>query len=184
MGEAKRRRASASHLGGPAQYCDLGSGELRAARDGGDLEAYLASRCSSGPPSVPCKGCATCCYHEHVDVDPEKERPEDLPYLLTEPDPEGGLRLQHRSDGGCIHLGDNGCTIYEHRPNACRMYDCRIFTLFGVLDGMGGGRHTPMWVFDAPTQSKRRSCNLPTRRAGCWRRRNSSRRGKTGMREH
>jgi uncharacterized protein len=29
-------------------------------------------------------------------------------------------------------LGATGCTIYEHRPRACRVYDCRVFAASGV----------------------------------------------------
>jgi len=29
-------------------------------------------------------------------------------------------------------LGESGCSIYEHRPRACRVYDCRVFAATGV----------------------------------------------------
>lgn len=29
-------------------------------------------------------------------------------------------------------LIDGGCSIYEHRPRTCRMYDCRVFAAAGV----------------------------------------------------
>jgi len=29
-------------------------------------------------------------------------------------------------------LLDGGCSIYEHRPRACRAYDCRIFAATGI----------------------------------------------------
>ena len=151
MGEAKRRHKK--EIGDQTQYLDLGSGELRPAKEGGDLGAYLAPIERGEKSPVPCNGCVTCCYHEHVDVDPEKERQEDFAHLLTEPHPDGGLQLQHQVDGACIHLGESGCAIYEHRPQACRAYDCRLFSPFGVADGMAGGRHTPTWLF---TTSSRR----------------------------
>lgn len=34
-------------------------------------------------------------------------------------------RLKSRPQGGCIYLGDYGCTIYEKRPEMCRVFDCR-----------------------------------------------------------
>jgi hypothetical protein len=29
-------------------------------------------------------------------------------------------------------LGEAGCSIYAHRPRACRVYDCRVFVATGV----------------------------------------------------
>ena len=60
--------------------------------------------------------------------------------------------LRKRPDGACIHLGDNGCSIYEHRPQSCRRYDCRIWSLFGMTDGVDGDRHTPAWVWRPRTR--------------------------------
>jgi hypothetical protein len=77
MGEAKRRRATA------LQYCDLITGEPYAAKDGGDVEAYLDRWGRNERPPVPCNGCTTCCYHSHVDVYPDQERPEDLSHMST-----------------------------------------------------------------------------------------------------
>ena len=56
-------------------------------------------------------------------------------------------RSRFRGDGACVHLGDGGCSIYEHRPATCRRYDCRIFSLFGTGDNVEGGRYTPAWIF-------------------------------------
>ena len=30
-------------------------------------------------------------------------------------------------------LGANGCTVYDHRPRGCRVFDCRLFAATGVL---------------------------------------------------
>jgi hypothetical protein len=51
-------------------------------------------------------------------------------------------------------LGDDGCTIYEHRPRACRTYDCRVFAAAGVeveSDKVLLGRRVRRWRFDHPT---------------------------------
>ena len=154
MGEAKRR-SHAKELGVPAQYREVSSGELRPAKYGGDLKDYFTRWTKGDPSPVPCNGCVTGCYHEHFDIYPEREKPEDFAHLLTDVAPDGQLELQHRPDGACIHLGENGCAIYEHLPHACRKYDCRVFPLFSLCDGMGGGRQTPMWIFDAPTRQAR-----------------------------
>jgi len=34
--------------------------------------------------------------------------------------------------GRCPMLVDGACSIYEHRPMACRAYDCRVFAATGV----------------------------------------------------
>ena len=80
MGEARRRQTAERQ----PQYCDLTTGELRPARDGGDPEVYLDSMVQGQQPPVPCNGCTTCCYHTRVDVYLDQERPEDLPHLDTE----------------------------------------------------------------------------------------------------
>jgi Fe-S-cluster containining protein len=148
MGEAKRRQAAAVST---TQYYDLGADELRPAKVGGDPEVLIRRMARREFPPVPCNGCVECCYHTRVEVDPDLERPEDLAWLATEPDPEGGLRLRKRPDGACIHLGSRGCTIYEHRPLACRRYDCRVFALFGVSDAYSGDHHAPAWAFQPCT---------------------------------
>lgn len=148
MGEAKRRQATTMQT---TQYYDLGADELRPAKVGGDPEVLIRRMARREFPPVPCDGCVECCYHTRVEVNPDLERPEDLAYLATEPDPEGGLRLRKRPDGACIHLGKSGCSIYDHRLLACRRYDCRVFTLFGVSDAYSGDHHAPAWAFQPCT---------------------------------
>src|SRR4029077_2894926 len=86
--------------------------------------------------TVPCDGCTTCCHHGRIEVLPWLEIPEHLAHLDTEPDPDGcspdSLKLKRRQDGACIHLGDNGCTVYGHRPTVCRVYDCRYAAFSGI----------------------------------------------------
>ena len=38
-------------------------------------------------------------------------------------------------DGLCPMLVANKCSIYEHRPQTCRAYDCRIFAAAGIPAG-------------------------------------------------
>jgi hypothetical protein len=151
MGEAKRRRNA------PATGLMLNqmTGEMVTARLAGDPEAFVAS-CSAGTNAsrVPCGGCTECCYHKHVEVYPNQERPEDLPHLSYEADSESasGWRLRTRADGACIHLGEHGCTVYEHRPRACRRYDCRVWSWLGASDTFDGGHSSPAWVFEPRTR--------------------------------
>jgi hypothetical protein len=47
--------------------------------------------------------------------------------------------LGYDERGHCPLLVDGACSIYEHRPRACRTYDCRVFAATGVdLDDDGG----------------------------------------------
>lgn len=153
MGEAKRRREAESK---GVAYKDVLTGEIRTARYAGDPMAYInqmatetdaAARGDRVESSVPCAGCNACCYYQKVDVKPDRERPEDLAKLDVVRGEDGGLQLRRREDGACIHLGAEGCTVYDHRPEACRRYDCRAFSLTGVLDSYAGGRGAPLWIF-------------------------------------
>ncbi len=57
---------------------------------------------------VPCNGCTLCCQWGY--------RAEMLC-----PDPS----LTWKDNGDCEHLSEHGCLIYEERPQACRVGDCR-----------------------------------------------------------
>jgi Putative zinc- or iron-chelating domain len=100
--------------------------------------------------SVPCAGCTQCCHAPWIRVDPSVERQEDLDHLDIVSDPgQGGPMLRKAANGACVHLGPKGCSVYEHRPRACRMYDCRLFAIAGTLDNftdMGAG-FSPPWAF-------------------------------------
>ena len=106
----------------------------------GDLGASVA---------VPCAGCSACCWAKYIEVEPELERPEDLAVLNVAPNPDkGGFMLAKRPDGACGHLdAERGCTVYEHRPRACRLYDCRLFAITGVADRFDDEHVSPIWVF-------------------------------------
>jgi hypothetical protein len=151
MGEAKRRRAL---LGAemPGVRIDYRTGEAVEApvRYGGNAAAILER-----PGEVPCRGCTACCYHPFVDVYPEKERPEDLAHLDLVRREDGAVALRKRADGACVHLGAAGCTVYRHRPRACRRYDCRSYAMVGVLDRYDGDRTSPGWRFDNRTRRQR-----------------------------
>ncbi|MGE5604260.1 MAG: YkgJ family cysteine cluster protein [Bacteroidota bacterium] len=53
-------------------------------------------------------------------------------------------------------LIDGKCSIYEHRPQTCRNYDCRIFTAAGILADEAGKdlitRRIRRWKFSYPTR--------------------------------
>jgi Fe-S-cluster containining protein len=63
--------------------------------------------------------------------------------------------LGYDERGHCPMLIDGRCSIYEHRPRTCRIYDCRIFPAAGLaLDGEEKvliARRAGRWRFRYPT---------------------------------
>jgi hypothetical protein len=153
MGEAKRRRSRIGENVG--LVVEPRTGKSCAALYAGRQGEFLASfnRTAGAARSVPCNGCVACCYHPCVDVDPDQERADDLAHLDLVSHPKGGLALRKREDGACVHLGPIGCTVYAHRPRACRSYDCRIYSVIGVADHYDNDQTAPGWVFDVVTET-------------------------------
>lgn len=74
--------------------------------------------------NVPCGDCNRCCISLTPYLTPtEFESGEYIWTLLTGPNGEPCIAIP-RTERGCIYY-DNGCTIYEKRPLACRQFDCR-----------------------------------------------------------
>jgi Fe-S-cluster containining protein len=86
---------------------------------------------------VPCGGCTACCTSSqfvHIGPD-ETDTLAHIPAALLFPAPRmprGHVLLGYDERGHCPMLIDSQCSIYEHRPAACRTYDCRIFPAAGV----------------------------------------------------
>jgi hypothetical protein len=179
MGEAKRKIARQAKVGAPTFYLDAMTGKPATAKQGGDPEAFFKQKVedveTGGDASVPCAGCRECCYYDKVEI----HTGEDTTFLKTEIR-DGELVLQRRPDGACVHLGDNGCTVYEHRPDACRKYDCRVFSVFGVGDRFEGEHRSPTWAFTP--RSKEGRCLLAAHQlAGLMGLREVNRSGKSWM---
>jgi hypothetical protein len=108
----------------------------------GDFSAWLARlrealRTGAGT-DVPCGECCACCSTAHfVHVGPDEHEVLDLvPRELQYPAPglpAGYVVLPYDERGRCPMLAADGtCTIYEHRPRTCRVYDCRLFAAAGI----------------------------------------------------
>jgi Fe-S-cluster containining protein len=107
----------------------------------GELSSWLvgmqAALRGERDADVPCGGCTACCRSSqfvHIEPD-ETDALAHIPAALRFPAPgrpKGHVVLGYDDHGRCPMLGDHGCTIYEHRPRACRTYDCRIFTATGI----------------------------------------------------
>jgi Fe-S-cluster containining protein len=42
--------------------------------------------------------------------------------------------MGYDQDGNCPMFTGGGCSIYEHRPRTCRVYDCRLFAALGRVN--------------------------------------------------
>lgn len=83
---------------------------------------------------VPCGSCVTCCERLAPHLSPEEVASGLYPISLVQPSPEqiannpdvGVIVTLHKlKDGGCGMLINGRCSIYNHRPKACRQFDCR-----------------------------------------------------------
>lgn len=73
---------------------------------------------------VPCGECNQCCITLTPYLTPEEfESGQYIWTLLTGPENTPCIAIP-RTDRGCIYY-NNGCTIYDKRPLACRQFDCR-----------------------------------------------------------
>jgi Fe-S-cluster containining protein len=115
-------------------------GAVPGVRDAGEfgvwLGAFRASLEGGADADVPCDGCTACCRSgKLIAVGPdEKDALAHIPADCLRPMPgePGRLILEHGSDGTCSQLIEGRCTVYAHRPQACRAYDCRIFPAAGL----------------------------------------------------
>jgi Fe-S-cluster containining protein len=138
-----------------------------AALPAGGFSAWLARIESAidgrATAEVPCHGCTACCTSSqfvHIGPD-ETDTLAHIPSELLFPAPRlprGHVVLGYDERGHCPMLVDNRCTIYEHRPRACRTYDCRVFPAAAVSvdeDKPLIAERVRRWRFDHPTESDR-----------------------------
>jgi uncharacterized protein len=111
---------------------------IDAGRFGAWLDAFLTARDSSSGTQVPCGGCTACCRARqfvHVEAE-EAETLARIPAELLFPAPghgDGTRVMGYDASGACPMLQEGRCTIYAHRPRACRSYDCRVYAAAGIV---------------------------------------------------
>ncbi len=109
-----------------------------------------------GGADVPCGDCVGCCVSAYfIPI-----RPEDRAALANIPAqhlisaPQGKLMMEYLADGSCPMLRAGQCSIYQHRPQTCRDYDCRIFAAAGIAAGGADkvviNRRVRAWRFTYP----------------------------------
>jgi Fe-S-cluster containining protein len=110
-------------------------------RPAGDFGTWLDGMVSAvrdeRESDVPCDGCTACCEaSQFVHIAPdETDTLAHIPAALRFPAPglpAGHVVLGYDEHGRCPMLTAGGCSIYAHRPRACRTYDCRVFPAAGV----------------------------------------------------
>jgi hypothetical protein len=141
-----------------------------AALDAGSFSAWLADTEAvlrgEQDAVVPCAGCTACCRSsQFVHVGPDEvDALAHIPAPLLFPAPRlpaGHRVLGYDARGACPMLVDDRCSIYEHRPRACRSYDCRVFPAAGVDADAGDatkveiGARARRWRFDLSTSGDR-----------------------------
>lgn len=134
--------------------------------DAGPYSPWLAStirarRLPTVGADVPCGTCSGCCRASlFIHIGPsETEALAHIPRALLFPAPglpEGHVLMGYDEKGHCPMWRAEGCSIYAHRPQTCRDFDCRIFTATGIA--VGGPAQSPIaervaqWRFTYPTQ--------------------------------
>ena len=106
-----------------------------------DMQRAIRGECGS---DVPCRGCTACCTSsQFVHIGPDEvDTLARIPAELLFPAPRlpvGHVVLGYDERGHCPMLIDNRCSIYQHRPQACRTYDCRVFPAAGLTARMTAG---------------------------------------------
>ncbi len=109
---------------------------------------------AGGTADVPCGSCTACCTaSQFVHVGPDETGTlAHIPAALLFPAPglpSGHLLLGYDDRGHCPMFVDGRCSIYDHRPRACRTYDCRVFAATGVTPAQPEvAARVRQWRFD------------------------------------
>lgn len=108
-----------------------------------------------------CRGCCTSSYYIKVRRD-EADALAHIPpgQLVDAPaDPSGTRLMGFDARGHCPMLRDGNCSIYPHRPDTCRTFDCRVFTAAGMDAGPARpviNERVARWRFEYPADMDRR----------------------------
>ncbi len=113
---------------------------------------------------VPCGECTACCrssYFIHIrSAETNTLARINRKILFPAPGlPKGNVVLGYDQHGHCPMLRENQCSIYQHRPQTCRHYDCRIFAAAGIAAGDADkariNQRVQRWRFSYPSQRDR-----------------------------
>lgn len=126
------------------------------------LHAMRAALGGGPGMDVACGDCVGCCTSSYyIKVRAGEAALQHIPPGQLVPSPgEPGTRLMgFDAAGHCPMFGAAGCSIYPHRPDTCRTYDCRIFTAAGMQAGAGKtmiNERVARWRFEFAGEGERR----------------------------
>lgn len=76
-----------------------------------------------------CRRCLNCCHDKHIQLNPyevarlARNRGVSTTSVRRDFTQDGaGVVLAQKSDGACVFLGPEGCTVHPDRPLVCRLY--------------------------------------------------------------
>jgi uncharacterized protein len=103
-----------------------------------------------------CRGCCTSSYFIKVRAH-ETQTIEHIGADNLRPVPgasNGNLLMGFDARGHCTMFANGGCSIYAHRPETCRTYDCRVFAAASMNAGPDKSvinERIEGWKFDYPS---------------------------------
>lgn len=125
------------------------------------VEQYVRSQLQpEAAGETPCGECNACCkgsYYVAIAAD-ERETIARIPRVhltLSTQTHEPQWALDQSCTGSCPMLVDESCSIYAHRPQTCRRYDCRVFAAVSVSAGQerpAVNSQVWRWRFDYPSE--------------------------------
>lgn len=78
----------------------------------------------TSPKIINCNGCTECCRGPRKLSISESDAQRLKHYRVF--NNEGmTYYLARKENEDCYYLGDSGCSIYDTRPDKCRVFDCR-----------------------------------------------------------
>jgi Fe-S-cluster containining protein len=126
------------------------------------LRAMRAALAGGAGMQVACGDCVGCCtsgyYIKVRQSDADALRHIPARHLLPAPGEANTMMMGFDAAGHCPMFGGGGCSIYAHRPETCRTYDCRIFTAAGMQAGPARtviNERIARWRFSYPRESDR-----------------------------
>ena len=124
------------------------------------MRAALAGNSGMDVACGDCRGCCTSSYFIKVRAH-ETAALERIGADNLRPVPgatNGAMHMGFDEQGHCFMFANGGCSIYQHRPETCRTYDCRVFTAAGLSAGPDKSvinDRIASWRFDYPTDLDR-----------------------------
>lgn len=129
------------------------------------LRAMRAALAGGPGMNVACGDCVGCCTSSYyIKVRPQETALRHIPREHLQAvdhaagNAPGTQLLGYDAAGHCRMFDGRGCSIYAHRPDTCRTYDCRIFAAAGMDAGEGRrmiNERVASWRFDYASDDER-----------------------------